>query len=83
MWKDATDIDTHECRWMRFESSAIWDKVASGQQGDHLKIINGVNGARKARLHEDVLEMKVLLAQNPPKISKGALRAYLAPTVIS
>ena len=32
-------------------------------------------GAREARLHEDVLEMKVLLAQNPPKFSKGALRA--------
>ena len=32
-------------------------------------------GARKARLHEDVLEMKVLLAQNPQNFSKGALRA--------
>jgi hypothetical protein len=32
-------------------------------------------GAREARLHEDVLEMKVLLAQNPQKFSEGALRA--------
>ena len=32
-------------------------------------------GAREARLHEDVLEMKVLLAQNPQNFSKGALRA--------
>ena len=32
-------------------------------------------GARKARLHEDALEMKVSLAQ------KGALRAYLAHTI--
>ena len=32
-------------------------------------------GAREARLHEDVLEMKVLLAQKPQIFSKGALRA--------
>ena len=32
-------------------------------------------GAREARLHEDVLEMKVLLAQKPQNFSKGALRA--------
>ena len=43
-------------------------------------------GAREARLHEDVLEMKVLLAQNPPpNFLKArfarALRAYLAPSI--
>ena len=42
-------------------------------------------GAREARLHEDVLEMKVLLLRNPQKILKArfarALRAYLAPTI--
>ena len=42
-------------------------------------------GAREARLHEDVLEMKVLLAQKPQNFLKArfarALRAYLAPTI--
>ena len=32
-------------------------------------------GSHEARLHEDVLEMKVLLAQKPQKFPKGALRA--------
>ena len=43
-------------------------------------------GAGEARLHEDVLEMKVLLAHRNPKIFlkarlARALRAYLAPTI--
>ena len=54
----------------RARSAKIW---VGSREARHRVMVCA--GAREARLHEDVLEMKVLLAQKPQNFSKGALRA--------
>ena len=51
-------------------SAKIWVGVGSREARRRVMVCAG---AREARLHEDVLEMKVLLAQKPQNFSKGAL----------